>query len=1365
MTRARKLGGEVLWRRRYSAGGMALIFGALIAGCAQAPEGEVHSSKVQHVTVPQATVPVVKLMLPAGGDVRQFGLVANGSLELRDRARVRDQQGAPLDVHNLGTVAAPNPATAIGSWDNTPGYAVGDLVSRGPVLLRDRAKVGGDVITAGTITKQNQVVVAGVQQAGATLPAPLELSFPQPLVADPARPPVVLAVDSTQVLEPGAYSQIIAYTRATLVLKSGNYAFSSFQLEPQAKLQLQVDPTKGPVVIYVDNVLAWRGTTVAGATDSLLLVYQGTQSIKFEQKLAMAVVAPKATVTLATGGLTHAGSLYAKGISLDPDVRFNYVPFKYWDWVLPPKPIAECVYPAGAGTYMAVFGYENGRGVEISVPVGSTNFFTPPSPRQISVSAFKPGRHKKVVWADMPSTGITWTVNGQSAKVDLNSPECDLREMAVSAGEQGDGRLFPPPDAPPTIIPNESTVFTTNGLGAGQFYDPQGAAAGSNSSGFVTVTQGLEIDPGPPGEPPALSLPGSGPLPSFNVYRIEAHGLAKKEGAWENAEIGIGASMGAHDYPVVPIDFDRNGDAEGSRTFLERSNGITPFSVELVEYDNLSRDDHVTFSGQLDDTLETYAGYFATIFNQNATPDPVRLNWPYGEAISKTANGSNNRDLTLDVTVTRTPAVAPEGTVKLCAYWPTAYWDHGQESVKGEEIGQTGLRGIPASFAKYFLTIVSAFEETHPSMPVEGEIAGDPSAYKYLDKDGCIPDSEALRIAQLAYFPGSPSEGTTGHTDFYLKVLADYARPTAEPGKYARYIVYNRADVVTNVMVIKGKSEKVPVWPPTPASMTLHFRNFGGASGDGTSDWTQNTDGLLVPPAVISVTGTAHNDSTNVAGTVGRMLAQLQSEQVQLPEGNYPIELGDVFPAGSGTPDSSCRRIGDSNFSSTGTMFADWTLPSELQAAKSGGVRIGGPLFPCEYGREIECRACADDSDCGTGVEDGVCQDGICRLNLDALTGENDCRKSCSAAEPTCPGGQLCYEETLISDEDPADDDSERGMRRAPGSLCQEGDTCFCGWGPQGASKISNAHEMGHLVQEVLTGKLSGAAKYFFDCPGTEEECKAFGEVRVSRDSETGEESYTLNDPPGTVAACKCDQVKAASPAHCLQSIEVTSSAQVEGYGQFFAAMLWNGPKPDGTPTACWFNYYKEFLNKDGTISYPPAEVPCGVRSKWRDENMCGAANMSTELDWMNFLLELKQTIGFTGLMDVYRMACHPENVAENPPCLKAGQVDPSTGLVLSVDQNPFANECYAPGMDCGDTMSVNVTDDQGATSAKSFPGRPIFWRDAPTTKAGYPEGFYDAGGFYDGAVRIWGADSNEEVRVRLLGNEHAVGDGTTPTP
>ena len=147
----------------------------------------------------------------------------------------------------------------------------------------------------------------------------------------------------------------------------------------------------------------------------------------------------------------------------------------------------------------------------------------------------------------------------------------------------------------------------------------------------------------------------------------------------------------------------------------------------------------------------------------------------------------------------------------------------------------------------------------------------------------------------------------------------------------------------------------------------------------------------------------------------------------------------------------------------------------------------------------------------------------------------------------------------------------------------------------------------------------------------------------------------------------------------------------------------------------------------------------------------------------MNLLLELKQTIGFTGLMDVYRKACHPENVAENPPCLKAGQVDPSTGLVLSIDQNPFANQCYDPSMDCGDTISVNVPNAMGAIETKNFSGRPIFWRDAPTTKAGYPEGFYDTGGFYDGAVRIWGADSDQATLALTLGDLHAVSDGSAP--
>lgn len=135
-------------------GHAALVACWLLSGChAEDPASvEAVQQKRSHSTV---ETPLVSLSLPAGGDVRKFGLVAQGSLDLRDRARVRDQQGAPLDVYNVGSLPGAGPSTSLGSWDTTPGYATGDIISHGRVLLRDRAKVGGDVITAGTIQKQN----------------------------------------------------------------------------------------------------------------------------------------------------------------------------------------------------------------------------------------------------------------------------------------------------------------------------------------------------------------------------------------------------------------------------------------------------------------------------------------------------------------------------------------------------------------------------------------------------------------------------------------------------------------------------------------------------------------------------------------------------------------------------------------------------------------------------------------------------------------------------------------------------------------------------------------------------------------------------------------------------------------------------------------------------------------------------------------------------------------------------------------------------------------------------------------------------------------------------------------------------------
>src|SRR5690606_16682573 len=168
-----------------------------------------------------------------------------------------------------------------------------------------------------------------------TLPGTTALSWKQPIEADPARAEEILHVGETRSLAPGSYNELVVYSGATLNLSSGNYAFSSMQLEPDATLNVNIDPSVGPVILYVEDVLAWRSTTTPLDAEGLMLVYMGTQDIKFERSMGMALIAPHAKVTLSTGGLPHFGSVYAQGISLDPQVVLTTVPFKYWDWVLP----------------------------------------------------------------------------------------------------------------------------------------------------------------------------------------------------------------------------------------------------------------------------------------------------------------------------------------------------------------------------------------------------------------------------------------------------------------------------------------------------------------------------------------------------------------------------------------------------------------------------------------------------------------------------------------------------------------------------------------------------------------------------------------------------------------------------------------------------------------------------------------------------------------------------------------------------------------------------------------------------------------------------------------------------------------------
>src|SRR5690606_27122300 len=172
----------------------------------------------------------------------------------------------------------------------------------------------------------------------------------------------------------------------------------------------------------------------------------------------------------------------------------------------------------------------------------------------------------------------------------------------------------------------------------------------------------------------------------------------------------------------------------------------------------------------------------------------------------------------------------------------------------------------------------------------------------------------------------------------------------------------------------------------------------------------------------------------------------------------------------------------------------------------------------------------------------------------------------------------------------------------------------------------------------------------------------------------------------------------AANRRHCLQSIEPTSAAQIEGYGQFFAALVWNDDS-----SSCKFNYYKEFLDPEKGVIPPPVSIDCSTRTACRETHMCGAdpnapqpggqmlnpRKMSTELDWMNFLTELRKSdgVGFNGIMNIYRHACHPENTPGANVCLKEGDIDPITDLALAENQQPYSDSCYIPELMCNEPI------------------------------------------------------------------------------
>jgi hypothetical protein len=234
------------------------------------------------------------------------GVYATQSADLRDGVRVQQTSGGPATLLNSGTGN-----THLGVQART-----GDVLSRGPVRLDDRAVVTTIARSAGAVSQGNQVVVGTV-----LMNAPMTFPPPYSVTAGAfGTTGVNVARGATRVLAPGSYGNVVVTGGGRLNLSSGVYRFTGFDLEPQAILGLA--QASGPIQIQVQSSLIWRGTQtlMSGTIAGFTLAYFGTAIAPFEAAFTGVLVAPNAQATLGTDTvLTFGGQFYVKNLVATPN--------------------------------------------------------------------------------------------------------------------------------------------------------------------------------------------------------------------------------------------------------------------------------------------------------------------------------------------------------------------------------------------------------------------------------------------------------------------------------------------------------------------------------------------------------------------------------------------------------------------------------------------------------------------------------------------------------------------------------------------------------------------------------------------------------------------------------------------------------------------------------------------------------------------------------------------------------------------------------------------------------------------------------------------------------------------------------------
>lgn len=216
--------------------------------------------------------------------------------------------------------------------------SVGNIYSAKSVLLRDRAKVYGNLETAGSVEKQSSTsVVTGTIVEHSDRAGAYELMYA------PVLDNATLNGDFTihhqysfntgetlysHILGAGANNiEFLFNSGSNLVFNTNVCLARSLRFQNGAKMYA---PTES-VVFHIGNDFQWNGAIetndMISAAQRIMVYYYGTNRVFIQSDFAGTIVAPNAEVVVGQSGKNFYGAIYAKSIVIHQNTRITWVPF------------------------------------------------------------------------------------------------------------------------------------------------------------------------------------------------------------------------------------------------------------------------------------------------------------------------------------------------------------------------------------------------------------------------------------------------------------------------------------------------------------------------------------------------------------------------------------------------------------------------------------------------------------------------------------------------------------------------------------------------------------------------------------------------------------------------------------------------------------------------------------------------------------------------------------------------------------------------------------------------------------------------------------------------------------------------------